>query len=54
MSELMGAITGSIDGCSTRHQREVLVALALYRTLHDAPGKLRADLAKRGFTLQSI
>ena len=29
MSELMGAITGSIDGCLTGHQGEVLVALAL-------------------------
>jgi RNA polymerase sigma-70 factor (ECF subfamily) len=73
MSELMGAITGSIDGCLTGHQREVLVALALngvpldvladrlnttrgalYKTLHDARRKLRADLAKRGFTLDSI
>ena len=27
---------------------------ALYKTLHDARGKLRADLAKRGFTLDSI
>ena len=73
MSELMGAITDSIDGCLTGHQREVLVALALngvpldvladrlgttrgalYKTLHDARRKLRADLAKRGFTLDSI
>jgi RNA polymerase sigma-70 factor, ECF subfamily len=73
MSELMRAITGSIDGCLTGHQREVLVALALngvpldvladrlnttrgalYKTLHDARRKLRADLAKRGFTLDSI
>jgi RNA polymerase sigma-70 factor (ECF subfamily) len=69
----MGAITGSIDGCLTGHQREVLVALALngvpldvladrlnttrgalYKTLHDARQKLRADLAKKGFTLDSI
>ena len=73
MSELMGAITGSIDGCLTGHQREVLVALALngvpldvladrlnttrgalYKTLHDARRKLRADLSERGFTLDSI
>lgn len=27
---------------------------ALYKTLHDARRKLRADLAKRGFTLDSI
>jgi RNA polymerase sigma-70 factor (ECF subfamily) len=73
MSELVGAITDSIDGCLTGHQREVLVALALngvpldvladrlgttrgalYKTLHDARRKLRADLATRGFTLDSI
>ena len=73
ISELMEAITGSIDGCLTGHQREVLVALtlngvpldvladrlnttrgALYKTLHDARRKLRADLATRGFTLDSI
>ena len=72
-SELMAAITASIDGCLTGHQREVLVALALngvpldvladrlgttrgalYKTLHDARRKLRADVAKRGFTLDSI
>ena len=72
-SELMAAITDSIDGCLTAHQREVLVGLALngvpldvladrlgttrgalYKTLHDARRKLRADLAKRGFTLDSI
>ena len=72
-SELMRAITDSIDGCLTGHQREVLVALALngvpldvladrlnttrgalYKTLHDARRKLRADLAERGFTLDSI
>ena len=71
--ELMAAITDSIEGCLTGHQREVLVALALngvpldvlayrlgttrgalYKTLHDARRKLRADLAKRGFTLDSI
>ena len=71
--ELMAAVTDSIDGCLTGHQREVLVALALngvpldvladrlgttrgalYKTLHDARRKLRADLAKRGFTLDSI
>jgi RNA polymerase sigma-70 factor (ECF subfamily) len=69
----MTAITDSIDGCLTGHQREILVALALngvpldvladrlgttrgalYKTLHDARRKLRADLAKRGFTLDSI
>jgi RNA polymerase sigma-70 factor, ECF subfamily len=73
MSELMYAITGSIDGCLTGHRREVLVALALngvpldvlaaglntrrgalYKTLHNARRKLRADLANRGFTLDSI
>ena len=27
---------------------------ALYKTLHDARRKLRDDLAKRGFTLDSI
>ena len=27
---------------------------ALYKTLHDARRKLRADLAKRGFMLDSI
>ena len=27
---------------------------ALYKTLHDARRKLRADLANRGFTLDSI
>jgi len=73
MSELMGAITESIDACLTGHQREVFAALALngvpldvladrlnttrgalYKTLHDARRKLRADLAKRGFTLDSI
>jgi RNA polymerase sigma-70 factor, ECF subfamily len=27
---------------------------ALYKTLHDARRKLRSDLAKRGFTLDSI
>jgi RNA polymerase sigma-70 factor, ECF subfamily len=72
-NELMAAITDSIDGCLTGHQREVLVALALngvpldvladrlgttrgalYKTLHDARRKLRADLATRGFTLDSI
>jgi RNA polymerase sigma-70 factor (ECF subfamily) len=72
-NELMLAITGSIDGSLTEHQREVLVALALngvpldvlaerlnttrgalYKTLHDARRKLRADLANRGFTLDSI
>ena len=72
-SELMVAITDSIDGCLTGHQREVLVALALngvpldvladrlnttrgalYKTLHDARRKIRADLANRGFTLDSI
>ena len=71
--ELMAAITDSIEGCLTQHQREVLVALALngvpldvladrlgttrgalYKTLHDARRKLRADVAKRGFTLDSI
>jgi RNA polymerase sigma-70 factor (ECF subfamily) len=72
-TELMLAITDSIDCCLTGHQREVLVALALngvpldvladrlgttrgalYKTLHDARRKLRADLGKRGFTLDSI
>jgi RNA polymerase sigma-70 factor, ECF subfamily len=71
--KLMAAVTDSIDGCLTGHQREVLVGLALngvpldvladrlgttrgalYKTLHDARRKLRADLAKRGFTLDSI
>jgi len=71
--ELMAAITDSIDGCLTGHQREVLVALALngvpldaladrlgttrgalYKTLHDARRKLRADPAKRGLTLDAI
>jgi len=69
-SELMAAVSGSIDGCLTGHQREVVVGLtlngvpldvladrlgttrgALYKTLHDSRRKLRADLAKRGFTL---
>jgi RNA polymerase sigma-70 factor (ECF subfamily) len=72
-SELMLAITDSVDRCLTEHQREVLVALALngvpidvladrlnttrgalYKTLHDARRKLRADLATGGFTLDSI
>jgi RNA polymerase sigma-70 factor, ECF subfamily len=71
--ELMAAISDSIEGCLTGHQREVLAGLvlngvpldvladrlgttrgALYKTLHDARRKLRADLAKRGFTLDSI
>jgi len=72
-NELMLAITESIQGCLTEHQREVLVALALngvpldvlcdrlntnrgalYKTLHDARRKLRAELATRGFALDSI
>ena len=72
-NELMLAITDSIDSCLTKHQREVLVALALndvpldvlterlnttrgalYKTLHDARRKLRAELATRGFALDSI
>jgi RNA polymerase sigma-70 factor (ECF subfamily) len=72
-NELMRAITDSIDGCLTSHQREVLVALtmngvpldvlsdrlnttrgALYKTLHDARRKLRAELASNGFAVDSI
>ena len=72
-SELMKALSSSIDGCLTDHQREVLVALALngvpldvlserlnttrgalYKTLHDARRKLRADLARKGFSVKAI
>jgi RNA polymerase sigma-70 factor, ECF subfamily len=72
-NELVLAITDSIDGCLTAHQREVLVALtlngvpldvlaerlsttrgALYKTLHDARRKLRAELATRGFSLDDL
>jgi RNA polymerase sigma-70 factor, ECF subfamily len=68
--ELLRAVREAIDSDLTRHQREVLVALALngvpidvladrlgttrgalYKTLHDARRKLRARLAKRGFTI---
>jgi RNA polymerase sigma-70 factor (ECF subfamily) len=71
--ELMQALSSSIDGCLTDHQREVLVALALngvpldvlaerlnttrgalYKTLHDARRKLRADLARKGFSVKAI
>jgi RNA polymerase sigma-70 factor (ECF subfamily) len=71
--ELMQALSSSIDGCLTDHQREVLVALALngvpldvlserlnttrgalYKTLHDARRKLRADLARKGFSVEAI
>jgi RNA polymerase sigma-70 factor (ECF subfamily) len=73
VNELVLAITDSIDGCLTEHQREVLVALtlngvpldvlaerlntsrgALYKTLHDARRKLRAELANRGFSLDDL
>ena len=71
--ELLRALKQAIDVCLTKHQREVLVALALnevpidvladrldttrgalYKTLHDARRKLRAELAEKGFKLDAI
>ncbi|HYH59597.1 MAG TPA: sigma-70 family RNA polymerase sigma factor [Thermoleophilaceae bacterium] len=67
-SELMDAISRSVEESLTPHQRNVLLALAvngvpidvlaerlsttrgaLYKTLHDARRKLRADLEAKGF-----
>jgi RNA polymerase sigma-70 factor (ECF subfamily) len=67
-AELLGTIRDAIDRCLTRHQRNVLLALAvdgvpidvlaerlsttrgaLYKTLHDARRKLRAELESTGF-----
>jgi RNA polymerase sigma-70 factor (ECF subfamily) len=72
-SALLDALRAAIDGVLTRHQRRVLVALALngvpidvfaerlgttrgalYKTLHDARRKLRAELEARGFDLEEV
>lgn len=72
-AELLAAVRTAIATRLTRHQREVLVALAidgipidvladrrgttrgaLYKTLHDARRRLRAELAAAGHDLEAL